>query len=331
MPARPSPRSGSHPDDALAGHRAGDYRDHLPHHPQPPGHQPLRHQRASCSRRRRLRPARCRPSSRAWWPTATGCASCCRATRATTAAPVPDGERPRPGTSTRRCGPSPCRPTAKGRPAESRRHDPRLVPDSASARLPVPGGPDELAPGLVRLTAPNPGLMTGPGTNTYLVGSGRTGRDRPRPGRRGASRRPGRRGRRPRHASAGSWSPTPTSTTPPVPPPWPRPPGPGDRLRAGRGLRARRCVRARAGRASRGPTPASVTLRAVHTPGHASDHLCWLLRGESATRDRRPRHARLDRGHPPARRGPGHLPGQPGPGARPDARPSPPWPRGTVG
>jgi glyoxylase-like metal-dependent hydrolase (beta-lactamase superfamily II) len=29
----------------------------------------------------------------------------------------------------------------------------------------------ELAPGLLRLTAPNPGLMTGPGTNTYLLGT----------------------------------------------------------------------------------------------------------------------------------------------------------------
>ena len=28
----------------------------------------------------------------------------------------------------------------------------------------------ELAPGIRRLTAPNPGMMTGPGTNTYLVG-----------------------------------------------------------------------------------------------------------------------------------------------------------------
>ena len=35
-----------------------------------------------------------------------------------------------------------------------------------------PGEPVTLAPGVVRLTAPNPGIMTGPGTNTYLIGSG---------------------------------------------------------------------------------------------------------------------------------------------------------------
>ena len=33
-----------------------------------------------------------------------------------------------------------------------------------------PGRPVELARGVTRLVAPNPGLMTGPGTNTYLVG-----------------------------------------------------------------------------------------------------------------------------------------------------------------
>lgn len=34
----------------------------------------------------------------------------------------------------------------------------------------VPGRPVELADGVTRLVAPNPGMMTGPGTNTYLVG-----------------------------------------------------------------------------------------------------------------------------------------------------------------
>lgn len=33
-----------------------------------------------------------------------------------------------------------------------------------------PGRPVELADGVTRLVAPNPGMMTGPGTNTYLLG-----------------------------------------------------------------------------------------------------------------------------------------------------------------
>ncbi|MEQ9544466.1 MAG: MBL fold metallo-hydrolase [Marinobacter sp.] len=34
----------------------------------------------------------------------------------------------------------------------------------------IPGEPVEVAAGVVRLTAPNPGMMTGPGTNTYILG-----------------------------------------------------------------------------------------------------------------------------------------------------------------
>lgn len=34
----------------------------------------------------------------------------------------------------------------------------------------TPGVPVQLVPGLVRLTAPNPGMMTGPGTNSYILG-----------------------------------------------------------------------------------------------------------------------------------------------------------------
>jgi len=34
----------------------------------------------------------------------------------------------------------------------------------------VPGVPVRLSPRIVRLTAPNPGMMTGPGTNSYFVG-----------------------------------------------------------------------------------------------------------------------------------------------------------------
>jgi glyoxylase-like metal-dependent hydrolase (beta-lactamase superfamily II) len=35
----------------------------------------------------------------------------------------------------------------------------------------TPGRPETIGPGIVRIVAPNPGPLTGPGTNTYLVGS----------------------------------------------------------------------------------------------------------------------------------------------------------------
>ena len=38
--------------------------------------------------------------------------------------------------------------------------------------LPVVAGTIvEIAPGVRRVTAPNPGMMTGPGTNSYLAGA----------------------------------------------------------------------------------------------------------------------------------------------------------------
>jgi glyoxylase-like metal-dependent hydrolase (beta-lactamase superfamily II) len=39
--------------------------------------------------------------------------------------------------------------------------------------MPMAADADRLAPGLRRLIAPNPSLMTGPGTNTYLLGTGK--------------------------------------------------------------------------------------------------------------------------------------------------------------
>jgi glyoxylase-like metal-dependent hydrolase (beta-lactamase superfamily II)/8-oxo-dGTP pyrophosphatase MutT (NUDIX family) len=36
----------------------------------------------------------------------------------------------------------------------------------------IPGTPVQLSPKIRRITAPNPGFMTGPGTNTYLLGAG---------------------------------------------------------------------------------------------------------------------------------------------------------------
>src|SRR5699024_4722118 len=56
-----------------------------------------------------------------------------------------------------------CRHAAGGGPAMS-----------ALTRQPQAGRCDALAPGLRRITAPNPSAMTGPGTNTYLVGEDET-------------------------------------------------------------------------------------------------------------------------------------------------------------
>ena len=39
----------------------------------------------------------------------------------------------------------------------------------------LPGVPVRIAPRIVRVTAPNPGVMTGPGTNTYLLGDAASG------------------------------------------------------------------------------------------------------------------------------------------------------------
>jgi glyoxylase-like metal-dependent hydrolase (beta-lactamase superfamily II) len=50
------------------------------------------------------------------------------------------------------------------------------APDPSGPQLPVwpkelqPGQVIEVAPGVTRVIAPNPGIMTGPGTNTYLLG-----------------------------------------------------------------------------------------------------------------------------------------------------------------
>jgi glyoxylase-like metal-dependent hydrolase (beta-lactamase superfamily II) len=138
-----------------------------------------------------------------------------------------------------------------------------------------------LAPGLLRLTAPNPGLMTGPGTNSYVVGSSRLAVIDPGPddeshraallaavAERGElatilvthshrDHAPGAAALAkatgaeivgfgpaedfvPDRCVGGGW----TLTLP-------------DEDEDGAG---------------------SLTLEAVHTPGHASDHLCWLLR-----------------------------------------------------
>lgn len=150
---------------------------------------------------------------------------------------------------------------------------PAPVPDTGRGPEPVPGRLDVLAPGLRRMTARNPGLMTGPGTNTYVVGTGDVAVVDPGPDD-------------PAHLAA-----VLDATA-----------GGGDRIRwvvvththpdhapgaAGLAAEARAQVVGFGTRAGFSPDveardgfvleAASFRLHALHTPGHASDHLCWLL------------------------------------------------------
>lgn len=143
----------------------------------------------------------------------------------------------------------------------------------------VPGERVQLSPLVARITAPNPGMMTGPGTNAYLIGGERLALIDPGP-------------ESPAHLAAMLAAV-------------------GDRLRwilcththldHSPGTRA---LQAATGAEVIGmPAPphgnqdatfapdrvfahgdvldcGAFTLRAVHTPGHASNHLCYLLEPE---------------------------------------------------
>jgi glyoxylase-like metal-dependent hydrolase (beta-lactamase superfamily II) len=141
--------------------------------------------------------------------------------------------------------------------------------------VPSPGRLDVLTPRLARLTAGNPGLMTGPGTNTYLVGSTDVAVVDPGPDLAEhqaalVSAAEGRGARirwivvthtHPDHAPGAARLSAATGA--PVMGFAPRPGFEPDR-EVGDGF------------VLEGD---DFALRAVHTPGHASDHLCWLLPG----------------------------------------------------
>jgi len=152
------------------------------------------------------------------------------------------------------------------------------VPDFGVGRAPEAGRLDEVAPGVLRLTAPNPGLMTGPGTNTYLVG-----------------------GPEPVVVDPGPADATHTAAILAAAAPL----GPirtilvththVDHAPGAAALAEATGARVVGFGPAEGFTPddrvgegwvlscpgtvssGDVTLRALHTPGHASDHLCWLL------------------------------------------------------
>ena len=154
------------------------------------------------------------------------------------------------------------------------------VPDFGVGPAPEPGSPVEVAPSVVRLTAPNPGLMTGPGTNTYLIGSGELAVVDPGPADEG-------------HTAAITAAAEPLGTIRTIlvtHTHLDHAPG-AAALAAGTGARVvgfgpaedfEPDERASEGWALRVPASAVVaggglTVRALHTPGHASNHLCWLL------------------------------------------------------
>ncbi len=169
--------------------------------------------------------------------------------------------RPRPRPRRRRAGPSV--PT---------------VPDFGIGPAPCPASPVELAPGLVRLTAPNPGLMTGPGTNSYLIGTTELAVIDPGPDdkKHRAALLEATRSRGPiRHILV-----THTHVD--------HAPGAAALAEAtgaqviGFGPAEGFTPDLSVGDGWTLALPGPLTLEAVHTPGHASDHLCWLVQ-ESRT------------------------------------------------
>ncbi len=152
------------------------------------------------------------------------------------------------------------------------------VPDFGIGPAPDPGRVDEVAPGLLRLTAPNPGLMTGPGTNTYLVGHADPVVVDPGPADES-------------HTAAIVAAAAPLGTVRAIVVTHTHvdhAPGADALARAtgapvvgfgpAEGFEPDECVGEGWSLRCPGPGPDGVlTLRALHTPGHASDHLCWLL------------------------------------------------------
>lgn len=156
------------------------------------------------------------------------------------------------------------------------------VPDFGIGPAPEPGRVDEVAPGVRRLTAPNPGLMTGPGTNTYLVGDVEPVVVDPGPAD-------------PAHTDAilaAAEALGPVRTIVVTHTHIDHAPGTAALAAAtgasvvgfapAEGFEPDQCVSegwslSSPQRSGSPGAPSALTLRALHTPGHASDHLCWLV------------------------------------------------------
>ncbi len=153
---------------------------------------------------------------------------------------------------------------------------------ASAAVAPQPPGTGEMAPGVVttlsplvrRIVAPNPTLMTGPGTNTYLVGPPAGPLVVIDPG-------PDDAGHLDRIAEVGEGRIEMVLVTHTHPDHSPGAPGLHARTGApvvGYGDRDEFHPDIEAG--DGWTCPVGPALVAVHTPGHASNHLCWLLEAE---------------------------------------------------
>ncbi|MGI4814204.1 MAG: MBL fold metallo-hydrolase [Janthinobacterium lividum] len=150
-----------------------------------------------------------------------------------------------------------------------------------------PGRVVRFAPRVLRITAPNPGMMTGPGTNTYIVGSPNAKSGAPGgewvvidpgpadPGHVQAilDAAPGAiRAILLTHTHSDHWPASVQLSERSGAPIWGMPPlhADFDASLLGRVLRDGEAL----------DVGEDTTLRVVHTPGHASNHLCYLLEEE---------------------------------------------------
>jgi glyoxylase-like metal-dependent hydrolase (beta-lactamase superfamily II) len=146
---------------------------------------------------------------------------------------------------------------------------PAAAPDHPVLDPPVPGEPVVVLAGVTRLTAPNPSVMTGPGTNTYLVGHEDLVAIDPGPDDEGHLRAIAA-------AAAGRLRAVVVTHTHPD-----HAPGAASlaRLTGARvlGFGARDGFEPDETLAEQSLVSAGdIPLRAIHTPGHASNHLCYV-------------------------------------------------------
>ena len=144
----------------------------LPDHPQPAGHQPIRQRRRSA---RGGRPGLGRGADDRTAGGGRRQRGADRPARGRRVRRERPGRglrgRPRPPGNFNEAVRAVSLAANRGGTAEPVR-DPRRCRTPASARHRCRADRTNWLPGLLRLTAPNPGLMTGPGTNTYLLGAG---------------------------------------------------------------------------------------------------------------------------------------------------------------